>query len=253
MKLFSNIHKMLPTADDSASTISTVSVSEQDVCDPSKPSEVRSHRVDEPGRLQTESVSRHPASDSRLTRSYKFESEDSGVELPSGADSPSTPTSSEQSFTVHSRESSCNRNSDAGAAPDDLVPLTQLPESKQAPGSADDGASAAAGALDDGFIHSEELSSAVGAERRAGEEVDGDQSGGSGASPERDEDMPGQLEETCAVTERTCFRGDGSHCEPAPRRSRETRDSLEDYMDQCCRLSEVRRSRFKLWQHQAAV
>ncbi|XP_049592086.1 uncharacterized protein si:ch211-250c4.3 [Syngnathus scovelli] len=42
---------------------------------------------------------------SQLTRLYKFESEDSGVEL-SSANSPST--GSDQSFAVHSRESSCD-------------------------------------------------------------------------------------------------------------------------------------------------
>ncbi|XP_067836467.1 uncharacterized protein [Heptranchias perlo] len=39
---------------------------------------------------------------------YKSESEDSGVELPSGTNSPSTPSGSEQSFVVHRRESSCD-------------------------------------------------------------------------------------------------------------------------------------------------
>ncbi|KAM4636868.1 uncharacterized protein O3C94_017894 [Discoglossus pictus] len=44
----------------------------------------------------------------KLKRLYKFESEDSGVELPSGANSPSTPKGSEKSFVVHSRDSSCD-------------------------------------------------------------------------------------------------------------------------------------------------
>lgn len=39
---------------------------------------------------------------------YKFETEDSGVELPSGTNSPSTPTGSEKSFVVHRRDSSCD-------------------------------------------------------------------------------------------------------------------------------------------------
>lgn len=39
---------------------------------------------------------------------YKFETEDSGVELPSGTNSPSTPTVSEKSFVVHRRDSSCD-------------------------------------------------------------------------------------------------------------------------------------------------
>ncbi|KAM8860354.1 uncharacterized protein AB9W97_019927 isoform 1-T3 [Spinachia spinachia] len=229
MKLFSNFHKMLPMADDSASTISTVSVSEQDICDPSRASEVHSHVDDKPVRFQ--SGSQHMSvifSDSQLTRLYKFESEDSGVELPSGTNSPSTLTSSEQSFTVHSRESSCNLNSDPGTLPDELVPFTQLSEIKQAPDSA--------------FIHSEELRSAVGAELHVGEDVDvdGDQSGGSGIRPEREEEMSAQLEETCAVTGRTYFKGDGiGGFEAEPTRSSDTTDSLEEYMDECCRLSEA--------------
>ncbi|XP_059509169.1 uncharacterized protein si:ch211-250c4.3 isoform X2 [Stegostoma tigrinum] len=43
-----------------------------------------------------------------ILKLYKSESEDSGVELPSGTNSPSTPSGSEQSFNVHRRESSCD-------------------------------------------------------------------------------------------------------------------------------------------------
>ncbi|XP_060697818.1 uncharacterized protein si:ch211-250c4.3 isoform X1 [Hemiscyllium ocellatum] len=43
-----------------------------------------------------------------ILKFYKSESEDSGVELPSGTNSPSTPSGSEQSFVVHRRESSCD-------------------------------------------------------------------------------------------------------------------------------------------------
>ncbi|XP_068111626.1 uncharacterized protein [Hyperolius riggenbachi] len=44
----------------------------------------------------------------QFKRLYKFESEDSGVEMPSGANSPSTPKGSEKSFVMHSRDSSCD-------------------------------------------------------------------------------------------------------------------------------------------------
>uniref|UniRef100_UPI00398EC209 uncharacterized protein n=1 Tax=Pristiophorus japonicus TaxID=55135 RepID=UPI00398EC209 len=47
-------------------------------------------------------------SNGTLLKLYKSESEDSGVELPSGANSPTTPSGSEQSFVVHRRESSCD-------------------------------------------------------------------------------------------------------------------------------------------------
>ncbi|XP_053547836.1 uncharacterized protein LOC128639742 [Bombina bombina] len=43
-----------------------------------------------------------------LCRLYKFESEDSGVEIQSRANSPSSPKGSEKSFVVHSRDSSCD-------------------------------------------------------------------------------------------------------------------------------------------------
>ncbi|XP_078079808.1 uncharacterized protein LOC144500563 isoform X2 [Mustelus asterias] len=43
-----------------------------------------------------------------ILKLYKSESEDSGVELPSGTNSPSTPSGSEQSFGIHRRESSCD-------------------------------------------------------------------------------------------------------------------------------------------------
>ncbi|CAH2322012.1 Hypothetical predicted protein [Pelobates cultripes] len=44
----------------------------------------------------------------QLKSLFKFESEDSGVEMPSGANSPSTPKGSEKSFVMHSRDSSCD-------------------------------------------------------------------------------------------------------------------------------------------------
>ncbi|KAG8552212.1 hypothetical protein GDO81_004439 [Engystomops pustulosus] len=44
----------------------------------------------------------------QFKRLFKFESEDSGVEIPSGANSPSTPKGSEKSFVMHSRDPSCD-------------------------------------------------------------------------------------------------------------------------------------------------
>ncbi|KAM8924095.1 uncharacterized protein RCH25_008862 [Pelodytes ibericus] len=49
-----------------------------------------------------------PDSLHQFKRIYKIESEDSGVEMPSGANSPSTPKGSEKSFVMHSRDSSCD-------------------------------------------------------------------------------------------------------------------------------------------------
>lgn len=245
MKLFSNFHERLSIADDS--TISTVSFCGQDT---TKASE-----------LQMKSSSDNISAifpDSQLPRLYKFESEDSGVELPSGANSPSTPTGSEQSFVVHSRESSCdscNLKSDPTTLTDKLVTYAQSSEIKQAEDSVDN--STAENTEDNVFLHSEELSSsAVKEELHKGEDVDRDQCKASGISPEGDEEMSGQLEESNTVTERICFNHrrqygkqfsgacddlTGNEFKPEPVRRSATSESLEEYMDQCCRLSEVSR------------
>jgi len=249
MKLFSNFHEKLLMADDSASTVSTVSVSEHDISDPSKGN---SRLDDKSGQLQTEPGPDYLSvifSDSQLTRLYKFESEDSGVELPSGANSPSTPTGSEQSFMVHSRESSCNScnlNSNPSTLPDGQVTYAQQSsEIQQQPDSEDNSLSPAVDPQENVFVHSEELSSAVDVELHIGEDVDGDQCRASGISPDDDEEMSGRLEENCSETERTCLeRGcddmTANVFEPETMRRSDTSDSLEEYMDQCCRLSEVR-------------
>lgn len=251
MKLFSNFHEKLLMADDSASTVSTVSVSEHDISDPSKGN---SRLDDKSGQLQTEPGPDYLSvifSDSQLTRLYKFESEDSGVELPSGANSPSTPTGSEQSFMVHSRESSCNScnlNSDPSTLPDGQVTYAQQSsEIQQQPDSEDNSLSPAVDPQDNVFVHSEELSSAVDVELHIGEDVDGDQCRASGISPDDDEEMSGRLEENCSETERTCLeRGcddmTANDFEPETMRRSDTSDSLEEYMDQCCRLSEAQQA-----------
>ncbi|XP_061820286.1 uncharacterized protein [Nerophis lumbriciformis] len=108
MKLFSNISDKLLLADDS-SNISTAS--EHKISLHSKESLVGSQLEDQSGQHQTESSTKYLSeilSGSQLSRLHKFQSEDSGVEFSSGANSPSTPTGSEQNFVVHSRESSCD-------------------------------------------------------------------------------------------------------------------------------------------------
>ncbi|XP_037639317.1 uncharacterized protein si:ch211-250c4.3 [Sebastes umbrosus] len=248
MKLFNNFHEKLLMADDSASTISTVSVSEQDISDPIKASEENSNLDDKSGQPRTESGSDYLSaifSDSQLTRLYKFESEDSGVELPSGANSPSTPTGSEQSFMVHSRESSCNScnlNSDSTTLPDKLVTYAQSSEITEAEDSVDSSlTSKAVDTRDDVSIHSEELSSAVRVELHIDEDMDRVQCGALGISPEGDEEMCGQLkEETCLGG--SCDDVTGNDFEPEPIRRSATSDSLEEYMDECCRFSEAQQT-----------
>ncbi|KAL0177525.1 hypothetical protein M9458_026419, partial [Cirrhinus mrigala] len=109
MKLLDNFPEKLLNAEDSISTIS-ISMSEQDNTEHLQADEVISIHSAAPETVP-ESKTDYLSSifaDSELPRLYKFESEDSGVEMTSGATSPSTPTGSEQSFVVHSRESSCD-------------------------------------------------------------------------------------------------------------------------------------------------
>ncbi|KAF1376154.1 hypothetical protein PFLUV_G00227780 [Perca fluviatilis] len=261
MKLFSNFQERFLMAEDDASTISTVSVTEQDISDPTKASEVNSHLDDKSRQPRMESDSDYLSAiflHSQLPRLYKFESEDSGVELTSGANSPSTPTGSEQSFMVHSRESSCNTcnlNSDPTTLPDKLVTYAQTSEIKQAEDSVDNSPATAVDTQDNVFVHSEELSSAARVELHIDEDVDRDQCRASGISPERHEEMmSGQLKENSAVSERTCLEDTrpgkqtstgacddvtATDFQPEPIRRSATSDSLREYMDECCRLSEA--------------
>lgn len=193
--------------------------------------------------------------DSQLTRLYKFESEDSGVELPSGANSPSTPTGSEQSFVVHSRESSCdsgNLKTDSTTLTDKLVTYAQSSEVNQAD-LLDEGT--AQNTEDDSLPTPKELdSSTVREELNDMSGGDRDQCKDVGISTEGGEDTSGQLEGSSVVTERICpqhrrqFGKQSSgvcedttdnQFEPAHVRRSATSESLEEYMDQCCRLSEV--------------
>lgn len=99
MKLLNNFPEKLLNVEDSISTIS-ISMSEQDNREPLQADEVISIHSAAPDTTVTESKTDYLSSifaDSELQRLYKFESEDSGVEMTSGATSPSTPTGSEQS------------------------------------------------------------------------------------------------------------------------------------------------------------
>ncbi|XP_040905039.1 uncharacterized protein si:ch211-250c4.3 [Toxotes jaculatrix] len=254
MKLFSNFHERLLMSADSASTISTVSVSEQDFSDLTKAPEVNFHLDDKSGQSQMETGSDYlPTifSDSQLLRLYKLESEDSGVELPSGANSPSTPDGSEQSFIVHSRESSCNScnlNTDPDTAPSDKITRHAVnSEVKQAEDSVDNSSNTTVNTQGNVFR----------ADLHISEDLDRDQRRASESSPEADEDMSEQLGEKSAVAERTssedlrpeeqtttgtCDDIMESGYEPEPIRRNATSDSLEEYMDECCRLSEAQQA-----------
>lgn len=232
MKLINNFHQKLLIADDPLSK----PCSEQES---TKASEKDSHQDEN----QTESSSHYiPAifSESQLPRLYKFESEDSGVELPSGANSPSIPSASEQSFVVHSRESSCDScNSKSDSA---LLPYTPNSETRQKGDLVD--FSVAANPQE---LHPEQDSSSaiITGDVQEGEDMDKNQMTALGMSPEGGEELSGKP--GSPVMERSCFqhlREFGQECaempgdqfEPGP----STSESLEEYMDHCCRISEVR-------------
>ncbi|XP_026165060.1 uncharacterized protein LOC113131704 isoform X2 [Mastacembelus armatus] len=250
MKLFSNVHERLKID-------STVSSSKQNILDHTKVSTVNSHLHNKSGQPQVESSSDYLSSifsASQLQRLYKFESEDSGVELPSGANSPSTPPGSEQSFVVHSRESSCdscNSNTDSTALPVKLVRQSQSTEIKQAEDSVDNCLSTTADTQGTMFIHTEHHSSI---DMRTEEHIRRGEA--SQSSPEGNEEMSEQLR-TSSITERSCSmdlkttgQPSAGTCddtlvtdfEPVPIRRSTTSDSLEEYMDECCKLSEAQQA-----------
>ncbi|KAM4592197.1 uncharacterized protein PAE49_021556 [Odontesthes bonariensis] len=257
MKLFRNLNERLLMADDSVSTISTGSVSDQDILDLTKASVVNSHLQDKSTQPQKECGSDYLSSifsHSQLPKLYKFESEDSGVEMPSGANSPSTPTGSEHSFVVHSRESSCdscNLNSDPNRLPNRLGLNSPSSKIKKAKDSVDDSLNTTVDTQDNVFIHKEEFSSsATTVELNKGKVMD--QSEVSEGFPEEDGEKLGQSEETISLTERSCSENMRSTQQSStetcdvtigkdvePLRQSATRGSLEEYMDQCCRLSEA--------------
>lgn len=257
MKLFNNFNEKLLTADDSVSTISTASVFDQDTLEPSKASEVNSPLED---KARVESISEYlPAifSDSQLSRLYKFESEDSGVELPSGANSPSTPTGSEKSFVVHSRESSCescNLDLDSTSSSNALVTNKQNSNTKDAK-YFENSMSTTVDTLGNVFTGTEEFdASSVTVKLYIAEEMDQSEASGFTSEDvieksEPCEEMMSSNDENISKSIKLAEESFTVQCEEntgvdrnneSIRRS-DTMDSLEDYMDKCCKLSEVRK------------
>ncbi|XP_041737227.2 uncharacterized protein LOC121569937 [Coregonus clupeaformis] len=265
MKLFNNFHeKTLNNADDSSSTIS-MSVSEQDISEPVKGLEGNADLDNMPGQPLMESSSDYLSdifSDSQLPMLYKFESEDSGVELLSGTNSPSTPTGSEQSFMVHSREpsyDSCNLNTPV-PTPDPLLTIEQCSDTKQT----EDIRDTPCTTVDNAVLECDIVES--GAELNTEVErvdlhitekdinMERAQHRALKDTAEDSEGVSEQLGENRAVTEGVnsantrprsqCSTGacddmTGVNFEQRPLRKSTTSDSLEKYMEECCRLSEV--------------
>ncbi|XP_026046069.1 uncharacterized protein LOC113035038 isoform X2 [Astatotilapia calliptera] len=185
--------------------------------------ELNSQLDEKPGQPQIKPGSKYPSailSDTHLSNLFKCESEDSGVELPSGAHSPSTPTGSEQSFVVHSRESSCdssNLNSEPTVLSDRLVADTKSTEKNQANDSADNSLNTTVD-TQDGPEQSEDAEESRAVTGRTGSEDTrlGEQS----------------LIQSCDDMTSKVF-------EPEPIKRSITSDSLDEYMDECCRLSKA--------------
>ncbi|XP_072534062.1 uncharacterized protein [Salminus brasiliensis] len=251
MKLFNNFQEKLLIAEDSVSTVS-MSVSEQDVSVPLHAEEVISVHSAPPNMEESKKDYLSAIfSDSKLPILYKFESEDSGVEMPSGANSPSTPTGSEHSFVVHSRESSCDsgtlnpplpssspillleqsassleteQTSGTYTQEDELTILEGRPEDQtdsvllEATGDSERSGHETLGDISE--IHEDALVCADTVEERAESEVAED----TGSRRHSIEAYDGNT---------------GVELQHQPLRKSTTSDSLDEYMEECCRLSEV--------------
>ncbi len=252
MKLLNNVPEKLLNVEDSISTVS-ISMSEQDNTEALQADEAISVHSTAPETTAPESKTDYLSAifaDSELPRLYKFESDDSGVEMTSGATSPSTPTGSEQSFVVHSRESSC----DSSKLNSPVLADNPLEDSSV-------------------FLETEQTSCecakqdtlTILGDRTEEENVDDDLIDVT-ADLERSEDRTlRNTMEDCkdaieimaaqediidtAMTEDTMSRSQcsieaydgktGPEFHQRPLRKSTTSDSLDEYMEECCRLSEV--------------
>ncbi|XP_027575252.1 uncharacterized protein LOC113987100 isoform X3 [Pipra filicauda] len=197
----------------------------------------------------------------RLHRFSKFESEDSGVELPSGANSPSTPTGSEKSFVLHSRDSFCDSgvlSTSSSPEIDHQLMRTckeharkvslQDPESKNQDDYYSQEADAVQGptaSLEDFSVPQEEnpdfdQSDKQFPEKEPTPEMD--------LSRESTLSTPGPIEEPKTIAD-NFPENFGSvqdlQIHEHPLKKYPTSDSLNEYMDECCRLSEVNQGNSK--------
>ncbi|PWA16179.1 hypothetical protein CCH79_00018298 [Gambusia affinis] len=257
MKPLNNFNEKFQSTENSVSTLSAAPVSEHNTPDPGEASEVNSHPEDKSRMDSGTGYLPGIFSDSHLSRLYKFESEDSGVELPSGANSPSTPTGSEKSFAVHSRESSChscNLDSDSTSSPDALVTKNQ--NSKEANG-LKNSANSTGYTQDDMFIDRDDFDpSVVTVKLYICEEMD--QGDATGSTSEDVRQRSKRLDEKISSDDKNssesvkpadeflptqCKDETDEAIKAESLRRSDTRDSLEDYMDTCCKLSEAQQQR----------
>jgi len=288
MKIFQNFSEKLCVSEDSFSTSSSMSVCEQEAPQLTRTSEENPHLNEGPGSPSEQAPSDYLCgifSDAQLPRLYKFESEDSGVELPSGANSPSTPTGSEQSFVVHSRGSSCDScrlntsapvtdervsPSEAGETEEKQTTGTPMGTPTRTPTDANGGNDNEEDedTLCTSTMAEEKLSFCVErtdvtlveglAEASCGDALDGSPDPDPqvvGSEPRADVEKGEEVEEKEEEEEEeeevrpsdqppVEFREDGEEEDvfrpmTSSLRKSSTSESLEEYMDECCRLSEV--------------
>ncbi|XP_060728420.1 uncharacterized protein si:ch211-250c4.3 [Tachysurus vachellii] len=253
MKFFKNFQEKL-SGESNEDSVSNMSMPEQDVPTPHQAEEAISVSSAAPEPNMVESKKDYLSaifSSAQLPGLYKFESEDSGVEMPSGANSPSTPTGSEQSFVVHSRESSC----DSGKpnphirARSHLLSLEKSTESLQTdPASCTYAQETNLTILQDS--PEDEMDNVQLEVVRDSERLE---NGASVKASESCEDGSVCTETVDTITEDDAAEDTGPmihvigayegnmevDLQQQPLRKSTTSDSLDEYMDECCRLSEV--------------
>ncbi|XP_067394647.1 uncharacterized protein [Emydura macquarii macquarii] len=199
----------------------------------------------------------------QLHRFSKFESEDSGVELPSGANSPSTPKGSEKSFVLHTRDSSCDSGVlSASSSPGiDHVIMRKCKDSSEASQCASDSENPVeyysqvadmvqipTASLED-FSDSQEgessdqlfgQSEGQYLEEKHSKEIDLSIKDKSPAAAPKEKQRPitNHYKETFGSMQDLQLHGHQLKKYP-------TSDSLDEYMDECCRLSEVNQGNSK--------
>ncbi|KAJ8359629.1 hypothetical protein SKAU_G00161540 [Synaphobranchus kaupii] len=252
MKIFSNFHEKMSCSEDTVSTIS-ISVSEQDTSDAVRALDqngVLSVPQQEPSDTKPDYLS--VFSDPQLPRLFKFESEDSGVELPSGANSPSTPTGSEHSFVVHSRESSCDSR-DLNTSPNALLLLERCPETEEVEDSPHLAEEEGHANDSEVVLNSEIEPSDITLTQEARDEK-GPEEGALGNSEvcESSTELEAATPEATTEDSRQPMSNDSRGAyddmtevdlQQQPLRKSTTSDSLDEYMDECCRLSEVHQAK----------
>ncbi|OPJ84525.1 hypothetical protein AV530_015918 [Patagioenas fasciata monilis] len=199
----------------------------------------------------------------RLHRFSKFESEDSGVELPSGANSPSTPTGSEKSFVLHSRDSFCDSgvlSTSSSPEIDHLIMGTckdharkashQDPESEKQAEYYSQEADAVQGptASPEDFSVPQQESPNEHFDQSERQSLEKEPTPETNLPKESTLPTPGPTEEPKTIADSFPESFDsmqdiqihGHQLKKYP-----TSDSLDEYMDECCRLSEVNQGNSK--------